>query len=243
MTKIARLPLLVLLPGLDGTGKLFAQFLHMLRDVDTQIIGYPTQVPLGYEALEALVRASLPTQRPYVLLGESFGGPIAIRIAAHPPAGLKAVILCGTFAQNPYAGFAWARYLAMWLPLKSLPRWIRAPLMWGTATTTGVPQGAARAIAEVAAPVVRQRIAALFTVDASDAAANIALPTLILTARRDRVIPRAATRRLLSLLPAAQSVDIAGPHLLLQTCPNECAAEVREFLGGINARSSNPGND
>ena len=53
-------PTLVLLPGLDGTGKLFTRFLDALKasndDVDTRVIAYPTDRPLGYEALEARVR-------------------------------------------------------------------------------------------------------------------------------------------------------------------------------------------
>jgi hypothetical protein len=34
----------------------------------------------------------------------------------------------------PYPRPAWARRLVAFLPLKSLPRWMRAPLMWGSAS-------------------------------------------------------------------------------------------------------------
>jgi hypothetical protein len=38
----ARSPVLVLLPGLDGTGKLFAEFLKVLQSrVDTLVVAYP----------------------------------------------------------------------------------------------------------------------------------------------------------------------------------------------------------
>src|SRR6266567_2475238 len=77
------LPMLVLLPGLDGTGKLFAAFVRALgAGVESRVIGYSPDEPLGYEELEPQVRAALPRDRPYVLLGESFSGPIAMRIAA-----------------------------------------------------------------------------------------------------------------------------------------------------------------
>ena len=96
-----------MLPGLDGTGKLFAGFIRAIgADAKVQVIAYPHDEPLGYGELEALVRAALPTDRRYVLLGESFSGPLAIRLAADPPRGLAGVILCGTFAKNP---FPWLR--------------------------------------------------------------------------------------------------------------------------------------
>jgi pimeloyl-ACP methyl ester carboxylesterase len=235
MTRDAPPALLVLLPGLDGTGKLFTPFLEVLgAQVETRVIGYPTDLPLGYEELEQRVRSALP-DRSFVLLGESFGGPIAIRIAAAPPAGLVGVILCGTFARNPYPLLGWAGRLAFLIPLKSLPRWVRAPLMWGSKSAVHVPAKAERAIAGVAGVVVRRRIAALLAVDAGDCAARIHVPAMILYAGDDRVVPYAATRWMAARLPAAELVAIDGPHLLLQARPRECAAAVLRFMGRLAA--------
>jgi len=101
-------PTLILLPGLDGTGILFGQFVEAIgSNADTRVIAYPVDQPLGYAELEAFVREALPRDRPYVVLGESFSGPIAIRLAADPPAGLAGVVLCVTFAKNPYPLLAW----------------------------------------------------------------------------------------------------------------------------------------
>jgi pimeloyl-ACP methyl ester carboxylesterase len=225
-------PLLVLLPGLDGTGKLFASFLLALDGaIDTLVIGYPTEEPLGYEALEGHVRARLPSDRAFVLLGESFGGPIAIRLAASPPPGLTGLILCGTFAKNPYPLLGWAGPFTFLVPLKSLPRWVRAPLMWGTKDPVRVPVQAERAIAGVSDAVVRRRIAEILRVDVGALLSRIAVPTLILYACQDRVISRAATRWLAERLPRARQVGIDGPHLLLQARPGECAGAVAQFMG------------
>ncbi len=47
------IPMLVLLPGLDGTGKLFSEILKSLEGrVATRIIDYPKDIPLGYDELE-----------------------------------------------------------------------------------------------------------------------------------------------------------------------------------------------
>jgi pimeloyl-ACP methyl ester carboxylesterase len=225
------LPMLVLLPGLDGTGKLFAAFVRALgAGVESRVVGYSPDEPLGYEELELKVRAALPRDRPYVLLGESFSGPIAMRIAADAPALLVGVILCGTFARNPYPRLAWARPFTFLLPVKSLPRWVRAPLMWGSTNPRRAPGNSERAMAGVAGEVLRRRIAAILAVDAVESLDRIALPVLVIYARHDRVVPYAATRSLIAHLPGAEIADIDGPHLLLQACPEECSAAVLKFI-------------
>jgi pimeloyl-ACP methyl ester carboxylesterase len=227
-------PTLVLLPGLDGTGKLFSEFVRVLGGrVDSLIVTYPLDQALGYDELETLVLAALPRNRSFVLLGESFSGPIAIRIAARSPVGLVAVILCGTFAKNPFPWARWARPLAAYLPLKALPRWVRAPLMWGSMSPRRAPAQAERATAGVSHAVIRHRIAALLAVDETSALSSIRLPTLVIRARGDWVISRSTTRRILKALPGAELVEIDGPHLLLQTRAVECAAVVLRFMKGV----------
>ena len=232
-------PTLVLLPGLDGTGKLFADFLKVLDlSVSAQVVAYPPDVPLGYDELEALVRAALPARGRFVLLGESFSGPLAIRIAARPPPGLAGLILCVTFASNPYPRLAWARGLAAFLPLKSLPRWVRAPLMWGSASPSKAPRQSQRAMAGVAARVIRRRIEGLLAVDETAALGKISVPTLVLRATRDRVVSQAATMRIMRGIGHARRVDVDGPHLLLMTRPEECADAVLSFVREVQTAAS-----
>ncbi|MGC1520314.1 MAG: alpha/beta hydrolase, partial [Steroidobacteraceae bacterium] len=102
--------------------------------------------------------------------------------------------------------------------------------MWGSASPRRAPAQADRAIAGVAPAVVRRRIASILAVDESAALARIRVPTLVLIARQDRVISRAATRRIADGLPGARLAEIDGPHLLLQTQPAQCAAAVLKFL-------------
>ena len=235
-------PALVLLPGLDGTGKLFAEFLEALDlGSGAQVVPYPPDIPLGYDELEALVRAALPTQGRFVLLGESFAGPLAIRIAAHPPPGIVGLILCVTFASNPYPYLGWARGLAAFLPLKSLPRWLRAPLMWGSASPSTAPRQSERAMAGVAAGVIRRRIAALLAVDETAALGRVSVPTLVLRATGDRVVSEAATMKIMRGIGHARRVDVDGPHLLLKTRPQECADAVLKFIREESAVPSSRG--
>lgn len=227
-------PALVLLPGLDGIGTRLADFLaHLGEGFDARIVGYPPDRPLDYAALEQLVRAALPEDRAYVLIGESFSGPIALRIASNAPAGLRAVVLCGSFVRSPFPHLRWTAPLLAHLPIKSLPRWMRALLLWGSDASAGIPAQAQRATAGVAPAVLRTRLAALLTVDARAAAARIRVPMLVIRARHDRLVGRRATREILEAAPHAKTVEVDGPHLLLQTRPCECASLVARFIRGL----------
>jgi pimeloyl-[acyl-carrier protein] methyl ester esterase len=224
------LPVLVLLPGLDGTGKLFGALVNELAGrLDTQVMAYPTDQCLGYDELADLVRAALPPDRPFVLLGESFSGPIAIRLAAETIRGLEGVILSASFARNPFPGLGWARSFAAYLPVKSLPRWMRAPLMWGSLSPSRATSHMERAMTGVSSSVIRHRIAALLAVDETAALERVAAPILVLRAGSDRVIPKGAMRRIMKLAPRAQLVTVNGPHLLLQACPAACADIIIRF--------------
>jgi pimeloyl-ACP methyl ester carboxylesterase len=234
MADAPSLPTLVLLPGLDGTGKLFTEFVKVLGSrVSTIVVSYPLDQPLGYDELERLVLSALPQHRPIVVLGESFSGPIAIRIAARGLANFRGLILCGTFAKNPFPWAGWARGLASHLPVKSLPRWVRAPLMWGSASPGRAPTQMERAMSGVSASVIRYRIAALLSVDERPSLRQVHAPILVLRARRDRVISKAATRWITKTVTSAQLVEVDGPHLLLQTRPEESASAIVTFMSTL----------
>ena len=74
-------PEIVLLPGLDGTGELFERVAPFLAEYLTvKIIRYPLDPTLGYAGYTELVRREIG-RRQVFLLGESFSGPVAVRVA------------------------------------------------------------------------------------------------------------------------------------------------------------------
>jgi pimeloyl-[acyl-carrier protein] methyl ester esterase len=236
MTADQTLPVLVLLPGLDGTGKLFAEFVkRLMQTVECVVVAYPNEQPMGYRELDGLVMSALPKERAYVLLGESFSGPLAIRIAARVPAGLVGLILSASFARNPYPALRWAKSLAAYLPVKGLPRWLRAPLMWGSMSPSAATSQTERAMSGVSAVVIRRRIAELLAVDETAALRQGRVPILVLRAVRDRVISKRATQVIVENSRSAKLVEIDGPHLLLQSRALECAEVVVSFLRAVKS--------
>lgn len=93
---------LILLPGMDGTGLLFEPFLNALpQKISTMVISYPGDQKLSYQELVLYVQNKLPTNTEFVLLAESFSGPIAYEIAKNANENLKAIIFAASFIQPP----------------------------------------------------------------------------------------------------------------------------------------------
>jgi len=223
-------PRLLLLPGLDGIGKRLARLTSVLSPAAAvELVRYPAQEPLGYEQLEAQLRARLPPT-PFVLLAESFSGPLAIRVAAAPPPSLRGLILASSFARFPLPCPRWAIPLAARLPVKSLPRWLRAPLLSGSLDPRTAPRTEERSMAAVSAAVIRHRIAELLRVDERGRLRTVQVPVLILSARADRVLSRRAARALKAHCPHAELLELEGPHALLQHRPERCAEAVLQFM-------------
>ncbi|WP_222623176.1 alpha/beta fold hydrolase [Ramlibacter cellulosilyticus] len=223
--------LLVLLPGMDGTGELFRAFVNAVR-LDTQIIRYPTDRALGYTELEQLVLSELPPEEPYLLLGESFSGPIALSIAARRPPSLRGVVSCCSFARNPRPGLAPLRALVNWLP----DRPPIDPLMWflaGRFSTPELREALSRALAQVSPSALRARLTAVIGVDVVATLHSISVPLMYLRASEDRVVPAAASEIILDNVPGSRAEELVGPHFLLQTRPKEVAKLVEEFMQAV----------
>ena len=62
---------MVLLPGLDGTGRLFAAFLAALpTTIITTVVTFPAQERLSYCELSPFVSAAVPKTEPFALLAD-----------------------------------------------------------------------------------------------------------------------------------------------------------------------------
>lgn len=222
---------LVLLPGMDGSGTLFAAFTAALgTEITPTVISYPADRSLGYAGLIDFVRARLPSDAPFFLLGESFSSPIAIALAAERPPMLAGLILSCGFARNPVPPMRALRHLVRLAPLYSRFSGIASPLLLGWQASGNLRRGLRDALDMASAPVLRMRMREVLDVDYSELARTIDVPVMYLQADRDRVVFASSARHLRSLLPAVEVVRLRGPHLLLQTVPLQAAAAVTAFI-------------
>lgn len=224
---------LVLLPGLDGTGTLFSELTPLIESkFEPIVVRYPPDVPLGYAESEAIARRALPNG-PFLLLGESFSGPIAISIAAEAPPGLAGVILCASFVScpRPYLARFWP--VASHLPIFNIPPTLLARYFGGRFYSPELSCALEKARKSVADEVFKTRIGAVCAVDFSSELQKVRVPILYLRASQDRIVPRSASQKIRRLAPSVQIEDIEGPHYLLQSRPSAAAEAIQRFAGKL----------
>ncbi len=229
-------PTLVLLPGMDGTGLLFQPFVEALGDVgevEVRTIAYPAREPLDFAALTEVACAALPSG-PLVILGESFSGPIAVALAARCADRVHGVILCCSFVRNPRPHWSWLTPLLRRAPMPVLPSALIARALLGRHATPPLRALLDQALAGVAPDVLRARLLAVVSIDASAALAALSVPLLYLHALEDRLVPASALSWVKQLRPDASVATFEAPHALLQACPTQAAAAVRAFVRGLS---------
>lgn len=221
-------PHLILLPGLDGTGELFAPLLQALgEDVTTSVVRYSAELTFD-EYVESAAEA-LPER--CVVIAESFSGPVAIALAARHPGKVRCLVLCATFATSPFR------------PLTKLVRFVpkrlfrTSPLLAVvlnyfslSGDSADVRPSPVAVVSGVPPAIMRARLACLATVDVRRLLSRVAVPVLYLRAAKDRIVSARRSRELTSQLSNVVVKEIEGPHLLLQARPRECAAAIGKFV-------------
>jgi|CXWL01.1.fsa_nt_gi pimeloyl-ACP methyl ester carboxylesterase len=227
---------LVLLPGLDGTGELFQSFLKVLpSSLTPQVVFYPTEQYLTYKELVSLVQSVLPPKEPFVLLGESFSGPLSLKVAALSPPNLRAVILCASFVSNPVPpSLTWLASFPM--PLLSLVGHFSAPDMFVRFLAAGMDSPSDllelfRFVKRKVRPrVLAERVRAVQEIDAREALKNCPFPILYLIAKQDSLISSKCIDEVRNLKPNITVFEIDSPHFILQRKSQEAAAAIVHFL-------------
>lgn len=224
---------LLLLPGMDGTGELFAEFVRALPEgLNAKTLVYPPNVSLDYRQLMELVGSEAPSNEPFVVVAESFSTTLAIAYAASRPANLKGLVMCAGFAASPVKG--WKRALALGIgslvPIRALPSSVARSLLVSPDSPKALIAQVRAAIQQVRPEVLRHRLESVLGRDEREALAKVSIPILYLRAKRDRLVPVASLEEMLHVNPEMQIAEIDGPHLLLQAMPKASAEVVMQFV-------------
>ncbi len=229
---------LILLPGMDGTGDLFAFFLSALPDgTEPGIVRYPTDRSLSLAQFLELIRSACDASEPFVLLAESFSSLLAISFAARRPRNLCGLILCAGFANRPLDGwkrnFAW--FVAPILFRVALPRFAAKRWLVGPDASPELLAAVRTAVGPVRPGVLAHRMRKVLASDVRDELAKVQVPILYIRATRDRLVSSSSLREILRIRPDAIVAEIEGPHLILQREPALTAEAVVRFLQSFPA--------
>ena len=203
---------------------------HLPPTLRPVVVRYPADVPMDYLQLLPVVLDSLPKDQPFLILGESFSGPLAVMAAAARPPGLLGVVLCASFVRNPlFFRPHWLRHLARPFAFKCFRFLSPTAVLLGRSSTPELRRLLADSLAGVHPRVLACRARAVLTVDVRNLLDTCQVPLLYLLATQDRVVPRRNLGDILARVPRTQVVSIDGPHLLLQTRPAVAAEAIKRF--------------
>ena len=238
-------PPLVLVPGLAGGFELLGPLARLLAR-DFQVISYQLR---GEEDCFALRRRFglkdlvddlaefldwYGLERP-ALMGVSFGGVLALELAARQPHRLQSLILQGVGARfekgllQLVAGMVLSRY-----PLPSNNPFVNQffNLLFGSRQKPGpLFQFVTRQCWQTDQSVMAHRFRLVKAFAMDDRLARIAAPTLILAGDRDLLTSPRSLAELSAGIRRSRSVSLPGcGHLAFATRPERVAEEVKRFL-------------
>lgn len=227
-------PRVIVMPGLDGTGLLLRDFAGaMAPHAEVEVLRYPADLA-RYDDLLPRAAEALPRRGRFVLLAESFSGPLAIRLAAQHPAGLAGVIFITSFACAPLAV---PPVLAE--PLRALPMGaplslaMLEPFCTGKGSAPEVMAAFRAALDEVPPETMAARLRELLAVDERPRLAALGLPHAAVIATGDRLVPARRADELSA--GACHTERLDGPHFLMQTRPEAAAKAVAACLAALDA--------
>jgi pimeloyl-[acyl-carrier protein] methyl ester esterase len=229
---------LILLPGMDGTGDLFASFASALPEGTRPVaLRYPPDRCLSYSELLEFVQSSCKTSEPFAILAESFSSPIAISFAATRPSNLVGLVLCVAFANSPLKGWkcSFASVLVPVLLRAGLPDFAARRWLVGPDAPAELLAAVRTAIRSLRPQVLASRMREVLTADSRAELAKIEVPILYIRAKRDRLVSASSLEEIRRAKPDVCVIEIDGPHLLLQREPALTAAAVVRFLQNLPA--------
>jgi len=233
---------LVLLPGLEGSGALFADFVSQLPPTLTVIIGkYPAHQFLSYTELVSYVCEIVPAETAFVLLAESFSTPLAAMFAATRPPNLMGLILCAGFISNPARDWTLlARVLASGVVFRiPPPRWFLQHFVAGNNPPATLEANFRKALRAADADVLAARLRAVLNCNARAELSRTEILLMYIQAGRDRLVSSECFAEIQRVRPDAELVSISGaPHLVLQREPKKCADSIVRFIEGLSGANT-----
>ena len=221
-----------LLPGLDGSGRLFTEFVTALAPwTPPCLVSYPADAEWAISDYVEHIDQTLPNEESLLLIAESFSGPLALELLKRR-SNIKALVLVASFARCPHPFL----HLLPFIPVTVVKPFLQSTLALRTfclddhATTEQI-DALKSAINQLPTNVLRCRLDLLRSLDIESKSIVDTLPILHLRADRDRLVRRSSAPDLSQLHPDSRVTTINGPHFLLQSRASECAKAIRDWVG------------
>ncbi len=227
---------LVLIPGMDGTGMLFGQLIEHLHDIDAEVIPLPASQDQSYANLTKNILPKLPKSG-YILLAESFSGPIAEQILSKEDHNVKAVIFAASFLSQPNTMLL---NLAKHLPLHFCTKipgstyLIKKFLLDSSATKKQV-QEFEKLIDTLPEQLLKYRLKEMGKLGKKriKSLSRFNIPALYLQPDSDYLVNKNKPIEFKNAFQDLAIKRLSGTHFILQSNPKQSAAFIKEFYNRL----------
>jgi pimeloyl-ACP methyl ester carboxylesterase len=200
-----------------------------------RVVSYPTREVRTYVGLEPIVEECFPESGPFVIVAESFAGPLALRVAAKRPPGLVAVVLVATFVRVPVP--AWMQRLRFLLGRTFFsvppPAFVLRALLAGWDADDDLIEAFQASIGSVHPAVTAARVRAVLDVDVTEQLVECPVPLLYIRAEGEALLRAGTAEELKERRPDLELVSLPGPHLVLQRHPREAWEVMSRFFARL----------
>lgn len=217
---------LLLLPGMDGSGRLFQPLLEALTPaIPVKLIEYPQDGPQDYDSLTDFVAGQLRPHESYILLAESFSGPVARCLAATTPTKIVSLIVVAGFFKRPNPLLA----LLPWLPVQTLlslpiPDMLVRRYLLGSDADDRLIRLFKETLKELSKKSLAARLHSIGKL--MPQGPSIPCSCLYLQATNDRLVQAWNLEVLSDYCRDVTVARIDGPHFLCQARPTACARHI-----------------
>ncbi len=218
---------LILLPGMDGTGILFQPFLKSLpQDISTRVIHYPCDKELSYKKLVSFVQKQLPKDIEFILLAESFSGPIAYKLANNKK--LKAIIFVASFIQPPNKLLALLKILpvSFFIP-KQLPD-VLLKFLLGPLASKEIYKLVNKSLLKVKSHVLAFRLKEMEKLSKNNT--EIINKSIYIQAISDNLVSAEHAVIIKQVSKESKIYKVEGSHFVLQVNPERCSEIVKNEI-------------
>lgn len=215
----------VLLPGLHGSRALFSSFVALAPPWARSLpLALPTVGDQSFEALAAALEPELRRLEGFVLVAESFSGPLAARLAARLAKKVALLVLCNPLVET---GFVFSpRWAASLVASRVVPAWCAALALAGGDRALG--RAALDEVRSLPRETLRGRLSTTFAATADDLSRHLVAPLLTILGTQDRLVSPARARAVCSGISFCTLVELDAPHLVIQTKPVEVWRAISE---------------
>jgi len=224
---------IILLPGMDGTGRLFHPFLISLpKNIRVDVISYSECKKQNYSEIIEEIKLRLPKE-PFVLLAESFSGRIAYQLSLDPNVQIKKLILVASFLSSPLPVLG---RLVSYCPIKTLlafpiPLWLLRHFCFSASTSEQQLKSFRKTIRSVKPEILAYRLRLILRLKKPHLVSST--DCLVINALNDRLISKAVASDITNYFYRVEKIKIKAPHFLAQTETSQLAeilkAEIEEI--------------